>query len=86
MKRGIAQEIVRGGVQYYSVVSPNDIIALKEQKIENFKSALPEFLALTNSNIKKPKVYFYEGLEGLKNIYEDVLAWQMLPQDTLPII
>jgi len=40
------------------------------RKYEALKEKLPEFMAIASKYDNKPKVQFFEGLEGLKSIYE----------------
>lgn len=45
---------------------------LEEQK-RTFRDMLPELLAITNSIDRKPRIRYYEGLDGIKEVYKDVL-------------
>ena len=40
---------------------------------EGIKDSLPELEAIYNKNEVKPKITFYEGIEGIKNVFEDTL-------------
>lgn len=73
VKKGIAIEIPKQNSTYYTVISPEKLIQKFEDKYAMLKEALPQFLAIANKFNNKPKVKFYEGLEGLKKIYEDEL-------------
>lgn len=48
---------------------------IKEQqaRLEEINRLMPEFRALYQEPITKPRVRYYEGIEGLKVIYEDSL-------------
>lgn len=50
-----------------------------QEKIEERKKAIekivPQLLSITNLIDKKPKIIFYEGIEGVKNIYFDTLHY-----------
>lgn len=49
----------------------------KEARIKNSKSEieniLPELRSIQNYEIKKPKIYYYEGKEGIKQAFEKIL-------------
>lgn len=45
-----------------------------EKKIESAKALLPELQGIYNAMPQKPKVKFYNGLEGIKTIYLDSLS------------
>ncbi|NIA18439.1 MAG: hypothetical protein GWO79_01005 [Actinobacteria bacterium] len=46
-----------------------------EQKMEIFKSLLPQMLSITNLIDNKPKIRFFEGEEEIKEIYKDTLNY-----------
>lgn len=71
---GIAQSAVYGGVQTFTVVSPETLIKKQESRLSVAKEILPELALLTASKKHKPTISFYEGAEGIRSIYEDTLA------------
>ncbi len=71
---GIANETAKEGVKYYSVISPDILLKQIEQKYESFKEKVPEMLALAEKFGSKPKIQFFEGLEGIKKMYGDLLT------------
>ncbi|MFZ2150517.1 MAG: helix-turn-helix domain-containing protein [Candidatus Absconditicoccaceae bacterium] len=74
VKIGIAQTIIKNKSTYYSVISPDKLLKMRETKCENLKAKLPEFMAIAHKFDNKPQVKFFEGLEGLKQLYEDMLS------------
>jgi len=80
IKKGLANEITKKNTTYYSVVSPEKMIQKIEGKYQALKDALPQFLAISNKYDNKPKVSFFDGIEGLKSIYQEViLSWEYMP-------
>jgi len=73
-KDGIVNETTKEGVKYYSVISPDILLKQLEQKYESFKEKVPELLALVEKFWSKPKVQFFEWLEGMKKMYSDLLT------------
>ena len=80
MKRGLMSSVTRGKKRYFAAEPPNRLLRLlelKEKEIEEqeerFKKILPELQALFNMIREKPKVRFFEGIEGLKAIQEDII-------------
>ncbi|EKD25092.1 MAG: hypothetical protein ACD_80C00118G0001 [uncultured bacterium (gcode 4)] len=71
---GIVNETTKEGVKYYSVISPDILLKQLEQKYESFKEKVPELLAMAEKFGSKPKVQFFEGLEGMKKMYSDLLT------------
>ena len=73
-KDGIVNETTKEGVKYYGVISPDILLKQMEQKYESFKDKVPELLAMAEKFGTKIKVQFFEGLEGLKKMYNDLLT------------
>lgn len=78
--KGLASISGKEPKQEYISESPDKIISLlehqisdKEQQLKKIKSVLPEMRSLHNV-AGRPKVRFYEGVEGLKDVYEDTLS------------
>jgi sugar-specific transcriptional regulator TrmB len=71
---GIVNETIKEGVKYYSVISPDILLKQLEQKYESFKEKVPELLAMAEKFGSKPRVQFFEGLEGVKKMYNDLLT------------
>lgn len=66
--------------QEYAAESPERIISLlerekeiKNEQLKKIRSLLPEIKSLHNVTLR-PRVRFYEGIQGLKDIYEDTLT------------
>ncbi|MFA5936810.1 MAG: helix-turn-helix domain-containing protein [Candidatus Paceibacterota bacterium] len=66
--------------QEYVAESPDQIEKMLSRKIEEdeafikeAKKIIPELKSIHNI-IDKPKVFFYEGVEGLEKVYEDTLT------------
>jgi len=66
--------------QEYLAESPEKIIFLlenelkeKNNQLQKLKNVLPEMKSLHNV-AGRPKVRFYEGMQGLKDVYEDTLT------------
>lgn len=73
VKRWLATEVSKKNTTYYSVIWPDKLLKKFEDKCHVLKEALPQFLAIANKYDNKPKVQFFDGIEGLKVIYEEVI-------------
>ncbi len=77
---GLFKEVVRGKRRKILADAPEKLlqkiidkeIELRRQE-EGLRSILPELASVYNYLSKKPKVRYYDGLEGIKSIYEDTL-------------
>lgn len=81
-KRGLATETIKNKVKYYTVIDPEKFVKNEELKFEKLKEALPELSGLVNAYGNKPKVYFYEWIEWLKNLFKEIiLESKYMPED-----
>lgn len=78
--KGLAIFIDKGQHRFYYAENPKKVlIYFKDQKqnLENsekkFSEILPELASLYNIKGTKPKIRFYEGVEGLKQVFEETL-------------
>ncbi len=71
---GIAYTITKKNTTFYHVISPDDLCKNLELKYTKFKEKLPELHAIANLGWNKPKVQFFEGIEGIKQLYNDTLT------------
>ncbi|MBI3115370.1 MAG: helix-turn-helix domain-containing protein [Candidatus Kerfeldbacteria bacterium] len=84
----IAQQLVgmglltytsKGRRRTYSVEPPEKLRAVLEERERNLKSILPELKLLLKTSGRRPRVRFYEGVEGVKTIFEDTLTTRDKP-------
>ena len=80
VSKGLASISGKEPKQEYIAESPDHILNLikkniedKNTQLENIKNILPELRSLHNV-LGRPKVRFYEGKEGLRDVYEDTLT------------
>lgn len=73
-RKGYVSEIDKNKVLSYSALSPDNILKVLEDRSAQFKALLPLFSAYTEKEGVAPKVEFYEGNEGIKTMYDDVLG------------
>lgn len=53
---------------------PAKLLYLQEEKLKTIKGLMPQLLSRYNRTGERPKVFSYEGVEGIKQVYEDTLA------------
>jgi len=80
VQKGLVTFLDKGWHRAYFAENPKKVLVyFKDQKqnIENqekkFSEVLPELFGLYNLSATKPKIRYYEGVEGLKQIYEETL-------------
>ena len=86
-KRGIANEITKNNIKYYSVISPQNLLKKEQSKIQKLNEILPELIAIWNHHSQKAKVYFYEGKDRLQELFWEIVdAWDYLTEPYLSFL
>lgn len=57
----------------YSAINPEHLTELIRIKLLETESVIPELMAIYNQKNNKPRVTYHEGLDGIKEIYADLL-------------
>lgn len=96
VEKGLAFTMVRGGVNYFSVEEPKQLetfIMKKQNALEVTKKKLLEKIEglaeRSNIGFSATKVRYYEGIEGIKAVYDDILRSEapllmLSPSESLP--
>ena len=72
-ERGLLIETRKGKRRVYSALHPERLVQMQKMRTIALEKTLPELLAIHNQSRKKPKVTFYEEIEGIKDVYADML-------------
>ncbi|MDO8523460.1 MAG: helix-turn-helix domain-containing protein [bacterium] len=72
-RKGIVREFLKRHTKHFMAVDPRIVIKQTKEKLLLAELAMPEFLAGANKIAKKPRIYFFEGIGGIKSIYDDSL-------------
>ncbi len=70
---GFISETDVGKKHFFVPNNPELVLSVLDEKKRHFKQELPAILSLYNTLPQKPKVAYFEGLEGIKQLYEDTL-------------
>lgn len=81
IERGVANVVTRNNIQYFTVEKPEALVRYAEHQQKEWvrrrkavEASLGDFSHYLRDVSALPKVRFYEGLEGVKRVYEDTLA------------
>lgn len=74
-EKRLLTEIAKGKKTLFSAEDPRKLEGQLDEKKEMLKKILPELLSITNLLDKKPTIKFYEGNEGIKEVYKDTLNY-----------
>lgn len=73
MKEGLVYKSIKGNIKYYSPTDPLSLFRKIKEKEEKIKSIIPDLQNLYNAPKLKPFIRYFEGEEGIKEMYEDSL-------------
>ncbi len=74
IKKALISQTTKKKRVFYVASEPNEIFKLLKDKEELLKTVLPDLNALNNTSIKKPKIRYYEGDEGIVKVYKNTLT------------
>ena len=81
ISKGILTITLKGKKKYYLPTSPKELLELAKLKkkeitdsITGLEKELFHLQALYNSDHRKPKIMYYDGVEEVKKVYEDTLT------------
>jgi len=72
MKKGLVSYIVKDSKRYYQPTSPDKLIEILDSKKAKIEAILPHLKSL-HKTTEPFKFELYEGKEGIKNLYQDIL-------------
>lgn len=75
VKKGFVLKVPQEKKSLYIAKSPQECISLIQQKINEAKDILPELMAIQKKDAGKTRVSYYEGIEGIKEVYNDTLKY-----------
>ena len=70
LNKGFVSYLNKEGIKYFSATDPKILVHQFLEDAGHLKALLPELLAISNQYSQKPKITFYEGLNGIKQIAE----------------
>ena len=74
-EKGLLSLIARKKKTLYLAEDPRTIEQKLDEKKQTFQRILPELLSVANALDKKPRIRFFEGIEGIKEVYKDALKY-----------
>ena len=74
INKGLVSQSLRKNLKYYTAQSPKMILSILDENKKELENNLSEILALGSAIDKKPSVSYFEGEEGLKEVYRDTLS------------
>ncbi len=72
-EKGLVSTLTKNRIKYFSPTDPEILASTFEQKAASLKNAVPTLKRLRGETVH-PRIQYFEGLEGIKSIYEDTLT------------
>jgi sugar-specific transcriptional regulator TrmB len=72
-QRGIIYESTKGRSKAFFAIDPKKLESMVQTRLEDYRNVLPELITIENANDTKPKIRFYEGKEGIKQVFDETL-------------
>ena len=72
-EKGLFSQSIRDKKRYFIAEDPETVLMLSKTREEALAKALPDLKLLLQTGSRKPRVKFYDGVEGLKAMYWDTL-------------
>ncbi len=74
-KKRLVSIVKKGKKTVYTAEDPKRLLEQADENRRNLEYSMPELLSIANNIVKKPKVRFFEGEEGIKEVYRDILRY-----------
>lgn len=72
---GLLRQVKKGKKRFFSALEPDRLLDLEEKKLRDLKKALPQLKSLFNTKGQKSKIFYYDGLEGIRQIINESLSF-----------
>lgn len=76
IKRGLLVQARKGKKRIFTANDPERLKESQQKKLEELEQIMPQLKSIFKTTGKKPKVYFYEGIEGINQINKDALQYK----------
>ncbi len=74
-EKGLISSLKKESTSVFFAEDPRKIHDILEERKEKIDKIMPQLLAFTNLIDKKPKIRYFEGTEGIKEVYRDSLRY-----------
>ena len=75
-EKGFISTIIKDNITHFQAIEPKLLVDLLEEKKERIASVIPKLEGIANIASPFPKVDFFEGENGIKTIFSDLLKYK----------
>ncbi len=76
LQKGLISASSRSKIKQFTAENPKILINKEIERLNQAKTLVPELLTLTSNNPLKPKIAFFEGKDGIKSVFEEMIQTQ----------
>ena len=74
ISKGYIKKTKKHSTEYFIAIEPKEIQSIFEKKVKNFSDVIPELEKFIDFKTNKPKVEYYDTINGLIKVFEIILA------------
>src|SRR3989344_464487 len=74
VKRGVFSATKKPRGKWYEPISPEKLGIEARKNVESLERVMPDLRALMGTHHRTPRVRYYEGADGIRQVYEDTLT------------
>ncbi|MDD2935124.1 MAG: helix-turn-helix domain-containing protein [Candidatus Pacebacteria bacterium] len=74
-EKSLVSSITKNKKLYYYAESPKKLENTLEEKKKILENMMPELMSVANAIDKKPKIRYFEGIEGMRDVFRDTLNY-----------
>ncbi|MFH0906542.1 MAG: hypothetical protein V1824_04360, partial [archaeon] len=74
IQKGLISSSIKNNTRYFSAADPEMLVEILEQKKEKISTILSQLNEIKKTEYRKPTVEFYEGKEGLKSVFKEIIS------------
>ena len=75
-ERGLISSLKKESASVFFAEDPRKLHEVLEERKQKIDKIMPQLLAFTNLIDKKPEIRYFDGNEGIKEVYRDSLKYQ----------
>ncbi len=73
-QKGLVSSIIKDKKKHFEVADPEKMVGVLEEKKTKIENIIPALQEMKKTTVEKPQVKVFSGKEGIKTIFESVLA------------
>lgn len=73
-EKGIVSSVIKNKILYFEAADPAKLVETLEERKQKLKQLVPQLRTIYSPPLGKPAMEVYEGKEGIKTVWEDILV------------